>query len=493
MTLNGGTVQVNTETKGEITTIKIDYHRDDDSKENERIQLRKAADHWSLVSEQLLDKAHFDLSDPTEAHCLVDGLELKLRANGELYLSGEYSWDLLVEHPGKVIISPGQSFKVEHNFFLNKAIAFENSGSLEVGKNWLCLLTGITNNGDIVVKQGWQVLALQTLENTAPAKFTMLRADILSPATKVTNQGQMDCLMDFNGEPCDFINHAGEMHVGGNCTLKSLVNESETEPAINGSFVETERILTDPNGNKIQSGDGRYFLLNYTGGFWHDPKGSNTPGNYGGGFRASCLGCKRIITCTQNFTKKEGKGASLNIQGQLLLKQPSQVVCSSVYVSELTGNVALKGYATNKQIVTYVLKNREAPYFRGNFFGGGGRTCYGDGFINTGTQNAIHELIPAHLEVLGTVTGKVETFINGKADAAQPGVVKATEAALDKIAESAEIFPMLADPEGYEADLKELKANPGFATMVRLQEMRRARSEVASVIPSRQSSPGMEE
>lgn len=121
MTLNGGTVQVNTETKGEITTIKIDYHRDDDSKENERIQLRKAADHWSLVSEQLLDKAHFDLSDPTEAHCLVDGLELKLRANGELYLSGEYSGDLLVEHPGKVIISPGQSFKVEHNFFLKQS------------------------------------------------------------------------------------------------------------------------------------------------------------------------------------------------------------------------------------------------------------------------------------------------------------------------------------------------------------------------------------
>lgn len=493
MALNAESVQVNTETKGEITTIKMSYHRDDGATENEEIQLRKEADHWGLVSKRLLDEANFDLSNPTDARCLVDGLELKLRSNGDLYLSGEYAGDLMVDHSGKVAIAKDQSFKISQNLFLNRAILFENAGTLEVGKNWLCLLSAVKNSGAITVKQGWQVMALQTFENAAPAKFTMLRADILSPATKVTNQGQMDCLMDFNGEPCDFINHAGEMHVGGNCTLKSLVNKSETEPAINGSFVETERILTDPNGNKIQSGDGRYFLLNYTGGFWHDPKGSNTPGNYGGGFRASCLGCKRIITCTQNFTKKEGKGASLNIQGQLLLKQPSQVVCSSVYVSELTENVALKGYATNKQIVTYVLKNREAPYFRGNFFGGGGRTCYGDGFINTGTQNAIHELIHAHLEVLGTVTGKVETFINGKADAAQPGVVKATEAALDKIAESAEIFPMLADPEGYEADLKELKANPGFATMVRLQEMRRARSEVASVVPSRQSSPGMEE
>ena len=74
--------------------------------------------------------------------------------------------------------------------------------------------------------------------------------------------------------------------------------------------------------------------------------------------------------------------------------------------------------------------------------------------------------------------------------------VKATEAALaqhkaalDKIAESSEIFPILADPEGYETELKELKANPGFATMVRLQEMRRARSEATSEMPSRSGSP----
>ena len=91
-------------------------------------------------------------------------------------------------------------------------------------------------------------------------------------------------------------------------------------------------------------------------------------------------------------------------------------------------------------------------------------------------------------------------FINGKADSAQPGVVKATEtvlaqheAALDKIAEGADIFPMLADPESYEAELKEMKDNPMFATMVRLQEMRKARSETASAVPSRRGSPSVEE
>ena len=250
MALNAESVQVNTETKGEITTIKMSYHRDDGSTENEEIQLRKETDHWGLVGKKLLDEANFDLSNPTDARCRVDGLELRLKPNGELYLSGEYVGDLMLDHSGKVVIAKEQSCKVADSFFLNRAIVFENAGALEVGKNWLCLLSAIKNSGAITVKQGWQVMALQTFENVASAKFTMLRADILSPATRVTNQGQIDCLLDFNGEPCDFINHAGEMHIGGNCTLKSLVNKSETEPAINGSFVETERILTDPNGNE---------------------------------------------------------------------------------------------------------------------------------------------------------------------------------------------------------------------------------------------------
>ena len=148
--------------------------------------------------------------------------------------------------------------------------------------------------------------------------------------------------------------------------------------------------------------------------------------SYGWGFRDSCLGLKRIITCAQKFTKREGKYPLLNIHGCLQLKQPSQNICSSICVSDFVGNITLKGYATNKQIAIYTLKLLHADWLSAR----GGRYHYFDGFVHTGTQNVLSELIPAHLEVLGTVTEKVETYINGKADLAQPGVVKATEAAL---------------------------------------------------------------
>lgn len=498
MALNAESVQINTETKGEITTIKVDYHRDDGLAENEEIQLKKVADRWELANKHLLDDTNFDLNDPTNARCLIDGLELKLKPNGELYLSGAYVGDLVVEHPGKVVVAKEQSFKVSENFFLNKASLFQNDGLVEVGKNWLCLLTSVKNSGTITAKQGWQVMALQTFENTTSGKFVLLRADILSPATQITNRGQISCILDFNGKPCEFINHAGEVRVGGNATLKSLVNKSETEPVTGGSK-EIKRVIQDSSGNVVT--DRRASFLLNCGGLHYDCKDWSTPGYPG--IRGSCLGCKRIVTQAQNFTRRQGVVSNFYIVGSLVLNQNTQVVCSNIFVGKdlmIKTVVQLKGFAALQKNVTFVLKNVQQNYCGGNFFGGGSRTIYDDAFVQQGAQDSIYDLIPARLEVLGTVTGKVETFINNKADAAQPGLVKTTEAALAQheeklqtIATEADIFPALADPAGYEAELMELKTNPAFATMVRLQEIRKAKSEMASEAPSRQESPGLKE
>lgn len=171
-------------------------------------------------------------------------------------------------------------------------------------------------------------------------------------------------------------------------------------------------------------------------------------------------------------------------------------MCGDIFIGEnlsLTHGLNLYGYACNMREV-------ESVWTCTSMRGWHGRGYFCDSFVDKSSVLKIKKLHPAHVEVVGSVVGAVETFINSKVDAAQPGVVKGLEEALMQhqeklqvIAEEADILPILADPESYEADLAELKTNPGFATMVRLQEMRRARSEVASVVPSRQSSPGMEE
>ncbi len=495
MALNAGSVQFTTDTRGTETKIVVNYNGDDGVASSEEIVLKKAGNAWTLGRKNMKDDAHFDLVQPTLAKFVIDGIELKLKPTLDLCIQGTYDGNLCIDHPNKVIIEKNQTLNVTENFFLNKAILFENVGTLKVDRDWLCLLTSIKNSGTMTVKRGWQVMALQTLENVASGKITILRADILSPGTKITNKGQINCILDFNGEPCDFINHAGEVRIGGNATLKSLVNKSETEPVV-GGFVEKEKILTDARGNRIQSSDRRYFLLTYGGELKFDPKDSCSPSYYAWGFRDSCLGCKRIITNIQNFTRKEGKSALFIVHDRLVLKQPSQTVGSFMYASNLDGTISLKGYATNKQVITYVLNCVHTSYFKGNFFGGGGRTVYWDGFVHSGTQTSLNELISSKLEVLGTVKGKVETFVNGKADKAQPGVMKAVAATfeqyqqkLDEIAQGADICSVLFNLEEYTAELQELKANPVFATMVQLQERRKPRSEASSTLPSRQGSP----
>jgi len=489
-------VWINVETQGEVTTIKIEHHQDDGSIKKEEIQVKKEGQLLKLVRKQESDEITFDLTNPAIVNCMVQGIHLDFKQNGELCLSGEYPGVLLVEYPGgKVTINKEQKLKVYQNFFIKGANLFENAGSLEVGKDCLCLLSSIKNMGQITIKEGWQVFVLQTFENSASGKMVMQQADIMSP-TRITNHGQITCVLKFNGATCDFINHAGEVLVGGDTTLKSLTDKSETEPAINGTFTETERILQDAHGVQIQKGDGRIFLLNQSS-CWCDPKGNPNPDYYSESFRSGCIGCKRIVTSEQKFTRREGKKSLFIVHGCLHLKQPSQIICGYVSASGFEGNMSLKGFATFKQIATFTFRCTDQQYFEGNFFGGGGRTVYSDSFVQSGTQTVLNELVPSVMEVVGNVTGKIETYINGKADKAQPGVVKVTGKALDKWKEKlnaasteADIFPMMVNPEEYERDLKKLMEDPVFARMVYVQQQRRGRSQASSELPSRQASPG---
>lgn len=485
MALNAGSVQFATNTTGTTTTVVINHNEDYGSVKSEEVVLNKAGSNWTLMRKNLQDDAHFSLAQPTLAKFVIDGLTLQLTPTLDLSLSGAYDGYMCIDHPNKVLIAKGQTLTVSENFFLNKAILFENQGTLTVDKNWLCLLTAVKNSGMITVKQGWQVMSLQTFENTASGKFTMQQTDILSLGTKITNMGQMNCILDFNGEPCDFTNHAGEVRVGGNATLKSLVNKSETEPAV-GGFVEVKKEFFDNQGELLTQVPAT--LKNYTGKFRDNSQSSNV-----------WVGYRRMQHLQQNFTSKEGKHSSLLIGGDCILIGQSTLRYSNIFVG---GKVQIKNTLTLYG-VQILKKTIEAAFYhqdiRGCRHGFRGHPHYHDYWFGDIAENISSlELIPSTLEVLGTVTGKVETFVNGKADSAQPGVVKATETALmqhksklEQIAQDADILPMLADPEVYAAELQELKTNPVFATMIRLQEKRKLVSATNSTMPSRMGSPGL--
>jgi len=141
----------------------------------------------------------------------------------------------------------------------------------------------------------------------------------------------------------------------------------------------------------------------------------------------------------------------------------------------------------------FVLRNTFNTRYPRQCFGPGYIDVHFDNFIHGGTQTEMNEFIQSTFEVLGEVTGNVETFVNGKADSKQPEVVKAKEALaqlrdkIQAISTESHIFPML--DESYEADLNELKANPAFTTITRRKERWRERSEMSSTAPSRSNSP----
>jgi len=471
-------VQITSKTSRNITTLTVNFAG---SENTEAINIQKVGANWQLAEAVPGDyRTKVNATRPGEGvQFSIDGLNLNLTSSG-FYLAGDWDGSLYFEHEGPCKIAKGSHLGVTESFFLNKSILFENEGELRIGQDWTCLLTAIQNKGGIVVGQGWQVMALQKFTNEVSGNFAMQRADIVSPATEVNNQGKIACVLDWKGEPCTFNNIAGgRVQIGGNCTLKALNNKSEFEPQV-GSFKENKRVLQDASGNLVT--DNRSFLLNWNGGLTFDPKGTRNPSGYGWDFRDHCLNCKMVITNIQNFTQRQGKPSDFCVLGSLALNQNSQVVCSSLFIGNalsVQNTMNIKAYATDQQIMTYVLKNVKSAYFRGNMFGGGGRTVYWDSFVHTNTQTSIHERILSTLELLGTSTGKIETFINGKEDTTQPVVIKATEAkyeqhknALESLAAERGIPLMLqVDEEVYESNLQALKVNPNFMTMVKQQEM----------------------
>ena len=207
-----------------------------------------------------------------------------------------------------------------------------------------------------------------------------------------------------------------------------------------------------------------------------------------------------MITNIQSFTQRQGKPSDFCVLGSLALNQNSQVICSHLFIGNslrVQSTMNIKAYATHQQIMTYILKNTRSAYFEGNFFGGGGRNVYWDSFVHANTQTSLQEKIPSILELLGTSTGKIETFINGKADTTQAVVIKATEAkyeqhknALERLADERGIpLMLLVDEAEYEENLQAMKVNPVFQTMVRQQELRQARSAAPSGAPSRSLTP----
>ena len=463
MALNAGSLQFTTNTIDTRTTVVINCTDDDGSVKKEEVVLNKTGSNWVLVRKNLQNETHFNLAQPTLAKFVIDGLTLQLTPTLDLTLSGTYDGDMCIDHPNKVLIAKGQTLTVSENFFLNKAILFENQGNLMVDKNWLCLLTAVKNSGTITIKQGWQVMSLQTFENATSGKFTMQQTDILSPGTKITNKGQINCVLDFNGAPCDFTNHAGEVRIGGNATLKSFVNKSETEPKI--------EILP----NKINP--------LYKGSAGH--------------------GSIRETVKESRLTVLPGKKSDFMIQKDLNVEIGNNSF-SDLFVGQqlkITSSFQIKSICCKREKYSEIYYHQYVPGASKPWYKGGGHYFYWKNSWNKNPKQPKPEILATlttTIQVLGTVTGKVETLVNGKADKAQPGVVKATQAALaqhkaklEQIAQDADILPMLADPEVYAAELQELKANPVFATMVRLQEKRKLTSATNSTMPSRRGSPGL--
>ena len=488
-------VQITSKTSGTITTVTVHFAG---SENTEAIKVQKVGTNWQVAEVVPGDyRTKVDITRPEEGiRFSIDGLNLNLTSGG-FYLAGNWDGSLYFEHEGACKIAKGSRLEVTESLFLNKSILFENEGELRIGQDWTCLLTAIQNKGTIVVGQGWQVMALQKFTNEVNGNFAMQRADLVSPATEVNNRGNIACVLDWKGEPCTFNNIAGgQVQVGGNCTLKALNNKSEFEPQI-GAFKESKRVLQDTSGNLVT--DNRSFLLNWNGELQFDPKGTRNPSGYEWGFRDRCLNCKRVITNIQSFTQRQGRPSNFCVLGSLGLNQSSQVICSHLFIGNalrVQSTINIKAYATHQQIMSYVLNTRSA-YFKGNVFGGGGRTVYWDSFVHANTQTSIHEKIPSTLELLGTSTGKIETFINGKADTTQAVVIKATEAkyeqhknALEGLAAEKGIpLMLLVDEAEYEENLQAMKENPVFQTMVRQQELRQARSAAPSGAPSRSLTP----
>ncbi len=479
-------VQITSKTSGTITTVTVHFAG---SENTEAIKVQKVGTNWQVAEAVSGDyRTQVDITRPEKGvRFSIDGLNLNLTSGG-FYLAGNWDGSLYFEHEGPCKIAKGSRLEVTESLFLNKSILFENEGELRIGQDWTCLLTAIQNKGTIVVGQGWQVMALQKFTNEVNGNFAMQRADIVSPATEVNNRGNIACVLDWKGEPCTFNNIAGgQVQIGGNCTLKALNNKSEFEPQIAQEFKEVKREFFDAKGNLLIQIPA--VLKGYSGKFRDNSQSSN-----------AWIGCKRMLHFQQSFKdiNREGKRSAFYVNHDCILIEQSSLRHSDIFIG---GKIEIKSTLTIYSTQSFQKTIESAFYhqdIRGCRHGLRGHPHYHDyWFADIKTNMSPFEFIIAHLEVFGVITGKIETFINGKADTTQAVVIKATEAkyeqhknALEGLAAEKGIpLMLLVDEAEYEKNLQAMKENPVFQTMVRQQELRQARSAAPSGAPSRSLTP----
>ena len=484
-------VQVTSTTSGSVTTLTVHFAG---SENTEAIKVQKVGTNWQVAEAIPGDyRTQVDITRPEEGiRFSIDGLNLNLTSGG-FYLAGNWDGSLYFEHEGPCKIAKGSRLEVTESLFLNKSILFENEGELRIGQDWTCLLTAIQNKGTIVVGQGWQVMALQKFTNEASGNFAMQRADIVSPATEVNNRGNIACVLDWKGEPCTFNNIAGgQVQIGGNCTLKALNNKSEFEPIISEfkqmkqEVFDTENKLVDLSnvgGHPGQWLTKYYLKLGYTSQECRSDCGGQ-----------HFIGYKRVTVSEQTITRNCGKKSVFGVMGDLKLMAETHVnACSEIFCGSnlnVVGVFKLQSSAPyRKTKIDEWEKTSSRRWHRREYFT--------DAFVQKNLINDLIDPIPSTLELLGTSTGKIETFINGKADTTQAVVIKATEAkyeqhknALEGLAAEKGIpLMLLVDEAEYEKNLQAMKENPVFQTMVRQQELRQARSAAPSGAPSRSLTP----
>lgn len=478
--------------EGNRVRINI-QHRDNLVPSEESIVLEKMDNGWQLINQTLQEGNAVTFPVPTKAQLSIDNLSFVLSTNGDLALSGVGD-RLQLGYGGKCLVERGGMLQLE-SFFLHQASTFENAGTIIIHQDWLCLVSTIKNAGTITIQQGWQVAALKTFTNTNEGKFFVQRVDMFSPATTFTNNGNIACILDWNAKSCVFNNIGGSVQIGGNCTLQTLNNNSEQEPAP-GEFRETQReFFTDKGAplNVANAGGNVHQTLTL-----YDLVQGRSPyerrSDRGNG---QCyLNYRRIIHEVLQCNLRTGQVANFVVQGNCVCKN-GECKYSKIFIGHdfIAQNYRMVGIVIYEKTTLALWKLVQGPrrWHRRDYFI--------DAFVNQqSTLTPMPGGIKASLEILGTVTGKVETFANGKPDTNQPGAIHAMQDSLDAyqqaLVESADKqgipLEMVVDQEEYEAGIEAMKTNPSFAEMVRIQVERSKRSAMVSSAPSRPATPPKE-
>lgn len=249
---------------------------------------------------------------------------LELVPNGDLLLSGEYQKALMLSYNGSAKVEKGKTLTLKSACLLQGLSQFENAGTMHLVSDLTTIITAFSNQGELHIERGWQDTALKRFENGATGKIVLQRADIMSPSVSFSNKGIIACVADWNGAGCSIDNVEGaQFNVGGNCTLKQLSNYSQMEPQLkNGGKLEhVSTIYRDINGQTMPS---------------IDESSERRAGTQHGH-----VNCKRIITQSQTFTRREGARSQVYVGKTLNLNAGNSFnKCSELFIGQ---DFAVKG------------------------------------------------------------------------------------------------------------------------------------------------------